>query len=94
VENDAEALQLQSTVTEQDASAVFDRVFSLALLSSSGVEVADLTKTRMIRDILYIIDKPDGTQVSVVRDNSSNDTGNDTGNETGGDDEDDFIGSP
>ncbi|CAE7797874.1 unnamed protein product, partial [Symbiodinium microadriaticum] len=94
VENDAEALQLQSTVTEQDASSVFDRVFSLALLSSSGVEVADLGKTRMIRDILYIIDEPDGTQVSVVRDNSSNDTDNDTGNDTGEEDNDDFIGSP
>lgn len=48
----------------------------------------------MIRDILYIIDEPDGTQVSGVRDNSSNDTDNDTGNDTGEEDNDDFIGSP
>eukprot|EP00434_Breviolum_minutum_P015617 symbB.v1.2.013757.t1/scaffold976.1/size149240/10 len=94
VANDAQALQLQFAVTNAEASAVFKRVFSLSLMSSSGVNATGIETSRMTRDILYIIGEPDGTQVSVVKD-KDNDTDNDTDtNGTGGGEEEDFLSSP
>eukprot|EP00435_Cladocopium_sp_Y103_P048973 s12_g14.t1 len=101
VANDAEALMLQFAVTDADASDVFKRVFALALVSSSGIEATGIVTSRMTRDILYLIDEPDGTQVSVAtRENShwylhgDNNTNNETETNGTGEEDEDFLGSP
>ncbi|CAJ1327252.1 unnamed protein product [Effrenium voratum] len=66
VENDLQALMLQAAVTEAAASAIFVRVFTVSLASSTGIQTSDIETSRMTRDILYLIDKPDGTQVPVA----------------------------
>lgn len=94
VANDAEALMLQFAVTDADASEVFKRVFSLALVSSSGIEATGIVTSRMTRDILYLIGEPDGTQVSVVKPDGDNNTDNETETNGTGYEDDEFVGSP
>lgn len=53
VNSDEEAEDLQDAVLEPDSSDVFKRVFSLALMSSSGINATGIQTSRLTRDISY-----------------------------------------
>eukprot|EP00931_Biecheleriopsis_adriatica_P047377 TRINITY_DN27313_c0_g1_i1.p1 TRINITY_DN27313_c0_g1~~TRINITY_DN27313_c0_g1_i1.p1 ORF type:complete len:4923 (-),score=820.80 TRINITY_DN27313_c0_g1_i1:177-14945(-) len=79
--------------TDDRPRSAFIRVFTLALYSASGINSKDVNPSEMKKDIDYEVDVPDGTQVAIVLENSTNDTVNVTINETVGVEEESFIGS-
>jgi len=93
VADDAEATLFQKAINNPEARTAFARVFSLALLSQTGIVVTDVMLSDLAKDVLYELKPPDGTQTAIVLNTSSNNSGNDT-EDFSGDDELPFTSSP
>jgi len=93
VADDDEATQFQQAINNAEAGAAFVRVFTLALLSQTGIHVTDMELSDLAKDVLYELKLPDGTQVAIVVNTSLNDSTNGT-QQSGGDEDEAFTSSP
>lgn len=74
VKDNTEAVIFQNAMENREANDQFKRVFSLAMLKTTGVEVTKVQTSKLARSFAYDVGYPDGTQKAIVLKVSSNES--------------------